>query len=141
LIKLKSVKISDNKIKFLPPGLFRGLSDVEVLQLQNNEIAELPIKIFHDLTSLNQLVLTGNSIVHISPGIFSRFVFLLNNFPLRCYTAYTYTKMYKKYCTQHLICLFIFFFVPKVWDSCTSSTLVATYWKICRPVYSLAWND
>ena len=70
--KLKSIKFSNNHIKALPPGLFRGLSDVEVLQLQNNEIADLPERIFHDLGSLTQLVLTGNSIVRISPGIFSR---------------------------------------------------------------------
>lgn len=65
--------MSNNHIKALPPGLFRGLSDMEVLQLQNNEIAELPDKIFQDLTSLTQLVLTGNSIVQITPGTFSRY--------------------------------------------------------------------
>lgn len=73
MTKLKSIKINDNQIKALPPALFRGLADVEILQLQNNEIAELPEKIFRDLTSLTQLVLTGNSLVTISPGIFSRF--------------------------------------------------------------------
>lgn len=72
LVKLKSIKLNDNNIKVLPPGLLRGLANVEVLQLQNNQIAELPEKIFDDLGSMTQLILTGNSLIRIVPGVFSR---------------------------------------------------------------------
>ena len=65
---LKVLHLCANSIEALPAGIFRGLSNLEVLTLRNNKITSIAPGVFEELRSLRYLDLSGNSLTTLPNG-------------------------------------------------------------------------
>ncbi|WP_138206294.1 leucine-rich repeat domain-containing protein [Haloimpatiens lingqiaonensis] len=66
------LRLSGNNIKYLPKGVFDGLTGLKKLSLTINGIVELPEGIFDNLTNLTELSLDQNHIKKVPRGIFDK---------------------------------------------------------------------
>ncbi|KAF2895606.1 hypothetical protein ILUMI_10569, partial [Ignelater luminosus] len=72
LRKLKSLDLHGNKLKDLKRNQFKGLRDVEVLDLSYNNITKLDGSHIADLTKMSWFNVSHNSIKELSRGAFAR---------------------------------------------------------------------
>lgn len=70
----RNLYIFQNGIDTLAQDDFRGLGDLELLDLSQNELTEVPDGVFGMLSKLKNLDLSSNHITHISKGSFSGLV-------------------------------------------------------------------
>ncbi|XP_030582906.1 vasorin-like [Archocentrus centrarchus] len=70
----KNLYIFKNGIKTLSQEDFRGLVELQMLDLSQNELTEIPDGVFEMLSDLKNLDLSSNHITHISKGSFSGMV-------------------------------------------------------------------
>uniref|UniRef100_A0A3Q0S1W5 Vasorin a n=1 Tax=Amphilophus citrinellus TaxID=61819 RepID=A0A3Q0S1W5_AMPCI len=70
----KNLYIFKNGIKTLSQEDFRGLVELQMLDLSQNELTEIPDGVFEMLSDLKNLDLSSNHITHISKGSFSGLV-------------------------------------------------------------------
>lgn len=64
------VNLWDNRINFLPAGIFEDLSQCVSLELQQNSLSSFDKDAFAGLLSLERLSFENNYIYHIEPGTF-----------------------------------------------------------------------
>lgn len=65
---LKVLHLCANNIEALPAGIFRGLSNLEMLSLRNNKITSIAPGVFEELRSLRYLDLGSNSLTTLPNG-------------------------------------------------------------------------
>ena len=70
-IDLEEVNLSNNRLKRLPRGVFKDLISLRQLDLSDNLLQGLPKGIFKDLTSLEELRLSRNELKSLPAGVFS----------------------------------------------------------------------
>ncbi|XP_060948904.1 vasorin-like [Limanda limanda] len=70
----RELYIFQNGINTLSQDDFRGLVELEMLDLSQNELVEIPDGVFEMLSKLKNLDLSSNDITHISKGSFSGLV-------------------------------------------------------------------
>ncbi|XP_035494499.1 vasorin-like [Scophthalmus maximus] len=70
----KELYIFQNGINTLSQDDFKGLVELEMLDLSQNKLAEIPDGVFEMLSKLKNLDLSSNHITHISKGSFSGLV-------------------------------------------------------------------
>ncbi|XP_049901611.1 vasorin-like [Epinephelus moara] len=70
----QNLYIFQNGIDTLSQDDFKGLGELELLDLSQNELAEMPDGVFEMLAKLKNLDLSSNQITHISKGSFSGLV-------------------------------------------------------------------
>ncbi|XP_045160411.1 toll-like receptor 4 [Mercenaria mercenaria] len=68
LAKLKVLHMTDNKIKFLPPTIFKGLKSLRELYLQSNQLDIISWNMDH-MSKLRLVDLRGNQIVTIDENV------------------------------------------------------------------------
>ncbi len=71
LINLQLLWLGRNQLANLPPGIFAGLTDLQELRLDGNKLAIMPPDIFAGLTNLQILLLNSNQLVTLPAGIFA----------------------------------------------------------------------
>ncbi|XP_078353003.1 follicle-stimulating hormone receptor-like isoform X2 [Oculina patagonica] len=62
---ITSLSLARNKIKHIPPGVFKGFVRLQFLDLENNHIHSVSQDAFHPLQSLRHLNLRGNRYKHL----------------------------------------------------------------------------
>uniref|UniRef100_UPI0037E7A194 vasorin-like n=1 Tax=Semicossyphus pulcher TaxID=241346 RepID=UPI0037E7A194 len=70
----QNLYIFENGIDTLSQDDFKGLGELEMLDLSQNELTEIPDDVFEMLSKLKNLDLSSNQITHISKGSFSGLV-------------------------------------------------------------------
>ncbi|MCY3929154.1 MAG: leucine-rich repeat domain-containing protein [Acidobacteria bacterium] len=65
------LSILDSPLSRLRQGDFRGLVNLEQLDLNRNQLTVVPSAVFSDLENLRHLALQGNELVSLAPGAFS----------------------------------------------------------------------
>ncbi len=68
--RLKYLKMRNNKLQEVLPGMFRGLRSLVELDLSYNNIADVSEGAFKDLSNLEELYLSGNKMNHINETMF-----------------------------------------------------------------------
>ena len=71
LKNLETLDIRYRELKSLPPGIFSELKNLQVIDLSGNQIEELPEGIFSENKKLEKIFLDGNQIEELPEGIFS----------------------------------------------------------------------
>ncbi|XP_022782216.1 leucine-rich repeat-containing protein 15-like [Stylophora pistillata] len=74
LVNLKWLRLQNNNITFLPEGLFDNLVNSKGLRLENNKITFLPEGLFDNLVNLEWLRVQNNSITFLPEGLFDNLV-------------------------------------------------------------------
>ncbi len=82
-INLKSLRLTNCKIRILDDKQFNGLINLEILDLQNNKINSIDPNTFDDLTNLKSLDLSNNNIENLDSNCFKAFTQKLDNLNLR----------------------------------------------------------
>lgn len=70
LTQVEEIDLSLNNLKNLPPTIFNALLKLQTLRLDNNMLTNLPAVIFNNLTQLRGLYLSGNQLTSLSIGVF-----------------------------------------------------------------------
>ena len=71
LTGLKMLYLANNKLTALQPGVFNGLTSLEVLDLSKNKLAALQPGVFAELKGLLMLNLSHNNLATLEPGVFA----------------------------------------------------------------------
>nr|AAZ16352.1 variable lymphocyte receptor B [Eptatretus burgeri] len=66
------LELQDNKLQFLPSGVFDKLTKLTHLELWNNQLQSLPSGVFDKLTSLTYLHLCCNKLQSLPHGVFDK---------------------------------------------------------------------
>ena len=69
-LSLKIIYLTRNHLTYLPPGVFKGLSRLEMLALNHNKIRNLKPGVFKGLSGLKYLHLGENSLTNLSGEVF-----------------------------------------------------------------------
>ncbi|XP_041482318.1 slit homolog 1 protein-like [Lytechinus variegatus] len=72
LYRLSRLELSKNALFPLPVGLFKNLSNLNILRLDDCKIHELNIGVLDDLRNLSQLDLANNLFVFLPRGVFDK---------------------------------------------------------------------
>ncbi len=70
LSAVEILQLNGNHLDSLPVGAFEGLSAVWLLHLHDNRLSSLPAGVFDGLTSLQQLLLVDNRLSRLPAGVF-----------------------------------------------------------------------
>lgn len=66
-----TLKLEHNQLTELPIDIFKGLTNLQGIDLSNNRLTQLPPTIFSGLNNLRDLSLTSNLLTQLPPNIFN----------------------------------------------------------------------
>ena len=70
LSNLQVIDLDDNNLSSVPPDLFRGLSNLQQIDLDDTNLSSVPPDLFRGLSNLQQIDLDNNNLSSVPPDLF-----------------------------------------------------------------------